>query len=250
MDLEGPLLGGPFLLVRNLGRSILATTSIKIFSGGALRPLMTQAVPLFERTNAATVDIEFRLTSVLKKAIEDGALFDVAVLPRPELNELVEHGAIARASTADLARSTIGLAVRVGAPKPDIGTVAALRFALLKARSFAYSDGPSGAYTAALLEKLGIAEQMRSKTRLTSGPVAELVARGEADIGVQQIVAILPVKGAELVGPLPGELQNVIVYAAGLASRAGNNSLGGAFIAFMATHEAKRLIRAAGLEPG
>jgi molybdate transport system substrate-binding protein len=211
---------------------------------------MTQAVPQFERTNAATVDIEFRLTSVLKKAIEDGALFDVAVLPRPELNELVEHGAIARASTADLARSTIGLAVRVGAPKPDIGTVAALRFTLLKARSFAYSDGPSGAYTAALLEKLGIAEQMRSKTRLTSGPVAELVARGEADIGVQQVVAILPVKGVELVGPLPGELQNVIVYAAGLASRARNNALGRAFIALMATDEAKRLIRAAGLEPG
>jgi molybdate transport system substrate-binding protein len=215
-----------------------------------MRPLMTQAVPLFERTNAATVDIEFRLTSVLKKAIEDGAVFDVAVLPRPELNELVEHGAIARASTADLARSTIGLAVRVGAPKPDIGTVAALRSALLTARSFAYSDGPSGAYTAALLEKLGIAEQMRSKTRLTSGPVAELVARGEADIGVQQVVAILPVKGVELVGPLPGELQNVIVYAAGLASRARNNALGRAFIALMATDEAKRLIRAAGLEPG
>jgi molybdate transport system substrate-binding protein len=188
-------------LLRDLGRFILATTDIKILSGGAMRPLMTQAIPLFERTNAATVDIEFRLTSVLKKAIEDGAVFDVAVLPRPELDELVQHGAIAPAGTADLARSTVGLAVRAGTPKPDIDSVAALRSALLKARSFADSDGPSGAYAAALLEKLGIAEQMRPKTKLTSGPVAELVARGEADIGIQQIVAILPVKGGRIGRP-------------------------------------------------
>lgn len=227
-----------------------ATKHIKILSGGAMRPLMTQAIPLFERANAATVDIEFRLTSALKKAIQGGALFDIALLPRPELDELVEHGAIAPAGTADVARSTVGLAVRAGAAKPDIRSVAALRCALLQAASFAYSDGPSGAYTAALLDKLGIAEQMRPKTKLTSEPVAELVARGEADIGIQQIVAILPVKGAELVGPLPSELQNVIVYAAGLASRAQNSVSARAFIAFMATDEAKHLIRAAGLEPG
>jgi molybdate transport system substrate-binding protein len=223
---------------------------LKIFSGGAMRPLMEQAIPLFERSNAAKIDIEFRLTSALKKAIEDGAVFDIAVLPRPELNELVECGAIAPASTADIARSAVGLAVRSGAPKPDIGSVAALRRALLQARSIAYSDGPSGAYTAALLQKLGIAEQMRPRTKLTSGPVAELVARGEADIGIQQIVAILPVKGAELVGPLPSELQNVIVYAAGLASGAQNSALARAFIAFLVTDEAKQLIRAARLEPG
>jgi molybdate transport system substrate-binding protein len=226
-----------------------ATADIKIFSGGAMRPLMTQAIPLFERTNGATIEIEFRLTSVLKKAIEDGAVFDVAILPRPELDALVEYGAIAPAGTADLACSTVGLAIRAGAPKPDIGSVAALRLALLKARSFAYSDGPSGAYTAALLEKLGIADQMRPKTKLTSGPVAELVAGGEADIGIQQIVAILPIKGAELVGPLPGELQNVIVYSAGLASHARNIALARAFIAFMATPEAEQLIRGVGLEP-
>jgi len=224
--------------------------TIKIFSGGAMRPLMTEAIPLFEREIGATIAIEYRLTAVLKKAIEDGASFDVAVLPRPELDDLAEHGAIASGSAADVARSAVGLAVRAGAPKPDIGSVAALKRALLQAQSFAYSDGPSGAYTASLLEKLGIAEQMRPKTKLTSGPVAELLASGEAEIGVQQIVAILPIKGAELVGPLPGELQNVIVYAAGLASRAGDAALARAFIAFMATDGVKRLIRANGLEPG
>jgi molybdate transport system substrate-binding protein len=224
--------------------------AIKIFSGGAMRPLMVEVIPLFERANHATVEIEFRLTSVLKKAIEDGALFDVAVLPRSELDDLAERGAIARGNTADVARSAVGLAVRAGAAKPDIGSVAALRRALLQARSIAYSDGPSGAYTAVLLGRLGIAERMRPKTKLTSGPVAELVASGEAEIGVQQIVAILPIKGAELVGPLPSELQNIIAYAAGVATRALDPALAGDFIAFMATDKAKRLVRANGLEPG
>jgi molybdate transport system substrate-binding protein len=157
-----------------------ATNHIKILSGGAMRPLMARMIPLFERANAATIEIEFHLTSALKKAIEDGTVFDIAVLPRPELDELVKHGTIAPAGTADIARSTIGLAVRAGAPKPDIGSVSALRRSLVQACSIAYSDGPSGAYTAAVLEKLGIAEEMRPKTRLTSGPVAELVARGES----------------------------------------------------------------------
>jgi molybdate transport system substrate-binding protein len=140
--------------------------------------------------------------------------------------------------------------VRAGAPKPDIGTVAAFRRTLRQARSIAYSDGPSGLYIASLLERLGLAEEMKPKTRLTTGPVAELVATGEAEIGMQQIVAILPVKGAELAGPLPGELQNVIIYAAGLPAGAGPSAPARAFIAFMATPEAQRIIRAKGMEPG
>ncbi len=124
-----------------------------------------------------------------------------------------------------------------------------MRRTLLQARSIAYSDGPSGAYVAALLAKLGIAEEMAPKTKLTSEPVAELVARGEAELGMQQIVAILPVRGAELVGPLPAELQNVIIYAAGVSSGARHLAAAKDFIAFTRTSEAKRLMRASGLEP-
>jgi molybdate transport system substrate-binding protein len=196
-----------------------------------------------------TVDIEFRLTSTLKQAIVAGASFDIAVLPRPDLNDLIEQGAIASGSATDIARSTVGLAIRPGAPKPDIGSVGALRRTLLQARSIAYSDGPSGAYVAALLAKLGIGEEMAPKTKLTSEPVAELIARGEAELGMQQIVAILPVKGAELVGPLPAELQNVIVYAGGLSSSTRQAAHAKGFIAFTRTEQAKRLMRASGLEP-
>src|SRR5689334_17134011 len=193
---------------------------LKILSGGAMRPLLRELMPRFEREHGIAAAVEFQLSAALKRAIQDGAIFDIAVLPRPELDDLIALGAIVRDSAADMARSTVGLAVRTGAAKPDIGSVEALRCALLQARSIAYSDGPSGAYVADLLARLGIAAAVAVKVKLTSGPVAELVARGEAELGMQQIIAILPVAGSELVGPLPAELQNVIIYAAGLSSRA------------------------------
>ncbi len=222
--------------------------TIKILSGGAMRVLMVELGPLFEQAKGTKVEIEFRLTSVLKKEIEDGAAFDIALLPRPELDELVEAGKIAPGSATDITRSAVGLAVRAGSPKPDIGTVEAFKRTLLAARTIGYSDGPSGAYIADLLERLGIAAAMKSKTRLTSRPVAELVASGEAEIGMQQIVAILPVARADLVGPLPSELQNIIVYAAGLAAHGPNRDAAAEFVAFMKSTEAHRLIRAKGME--
>jgi molybdate transport system substrate-binding protein len=223
---------------------------LKIFSGGAMRPLLRELVPLFERAYGIKVEVEFRLSSAIKRAIEDGAVFDLAILPRPELDDLIAGGAIVADSAADLARSIVGLAVRVGAPKPDIGSVEALRHALLRAHSIAFSDGPSGAYVARLLEKLGIAEAVAEKVKLTSGPVAELVARGEAELGMQQIIAILPIAGAELVGPLPAQLQNVIIYAAGISSRALDMAAAKTFLAFLWREQAKQLMRANGLDPG
>jgi molybdate transport system substrate-binding protein len=233
------------------GEAIMSDANqIKILSGGAMKSLMVEVVPLFERASGTTVEIKFALTSVLKKEIEDGAAFDIALLPRPELDALVEAGRIAAGTQADITRSAVGLAVRAGAPKPDIGTVEALKRTLQAAKSIGYSDGPSGAYIADLLVRLGIAGEMKPKTRLTSRPVAEIVAEGETEVGMQQIVAILPVKGAELVGPLPGELQNIIVYAAGLSAGRRQSGTARAFIAFMATPEVVRMIRAKGMEPG
>jgi molybdate transport system substrate-binding protein len=223
---------------------------LKILSGGAMRPLLVEAVPVFERAHGIKADVRFALTSVLAKEIEQGAAFDIALLPRPDLGALAAACAIAPGTQTDIARSAVGLAVRQAAPKPDISSVDALRRALLAARSIAYSDGPSGAYVAGLLQSLGIAEAMRPKTKLTSRPVAELVASGEAELGMQQIVAILPVKGADLVGPLPSELQNIIVYAAGIAAATQNPDAAAAFIGFMAAPEVVRIIRAKGLEPG
>jgi molybdate transport system substrate-binding protein len=225
-------------------------STIKILSGGAMRPLMDEAVPLFERASGHAIDVQYRLTSVLAKEIEGGAAFDIALMPRPELDTLVRTGKVAAGSETDMTRSAIGVAVREGAPKPDITTVDAFKRMLLQVRAIAYSDGPSGLYIAGLLERLGLAEEMKSKTKLTTGPVAELVANGIAEIGMQQIVAILPVKGAELAGPLPDELQNIIVYAAGVSPSSANVAAARGFVAFMATPEVARSIRAKGMEPG
>jgi molybdate transport system substrate-binding protein len=229
-----------------------ASKTIKILSGAAMRTFLTEIVPLFEQAKGAKVDIEYRLTSVLKKEIAEGIAFDIALLPRPEIDELTAAGRIGEGASADVARSTVGLCVRAGAPKPDIATVPAFKAALVAASTISYSDGPSGAYVGDLLGKLGLGEAMKGKTRLTSRPVAELVAAGEAEIGLQQIVAILPVKGADLVGPLPAELQNVIIYAAGL-SAAGeanfNAKAARAFVAFTKTPQAGQIMRRKGLEP-
>jgi molybdate transport system substrate-binding protein len=224
--------------------------TIKVLSGGAMKSLMVEAVPLFEQASGTKVDIKFALTSVLKKEIETGAAFDIALLPRPELDELAQAGKVASGTQADITRSAVGFCVRAGAAKPDISTVEALKRTLLAAASIGYSDGPSGAYIAELLQRLGVAEKVKSRIKLTSRPVAEIVAEGEAEVGMQQIVAILPVKGAELVGPLPSELQNIIVYAAGLAPPAAQSGAARTFIAFMAMPEVKELIRAKGMEPG
>jgi molybdate transport system substrate-binding protein len=223
---------------------------LKVLSGGAMQGLMADAVPLFEHDGGCKVAVEVGLTSALRKAIADGAVFDIALLPRGDVDALARDGRVAAGSVTDIARSAIGVAVRAGAPKPDISTVDAFKRAVLQAGSVTYSDGPSGLYIAGLMERLGLAEAIKSKTKLTTGPVAELLARGEAELALQQIVAILPVKGADLLGPLPAELQNIIVYAAGLSARSANGEAARKFIAFTATPEVVDLIRAKGMEPG
>jgi molybdate transport system substrate-binding protein len=226
------------------------TSEIKVLSGGAMKSLMLEVVPLFERATGSKVDIKFALTSVLTRDIEGGAAFDIALLPRPDLDALAQAGKIAAGTQTDVTRSAVGFCVKAGAPRPDISTADALKHALLNARSIGYSDGPSGAYIAELLRRLGIADVLKSKTKLTSRLVAEIVAEGEAEVGMQQIVAILPVKGAELVGPLPSELQNIIVYAAGMAPSAAQSGAARTFVAFLAMPEVVALIRAKGMEPG
>jgi molybdate transport system substrate-binding protein len=226
------------------------TSEIKVLSGGAMKSLMLEVVPLFERATGSKVDIKFALTSVLTRDIEGGAAFDIALLPRPDLDALAQAGKIAAGTQTDVTRSAVGFCVKAGAPKPDISTAESLKHALLNARSIGYSDGPSGAYIAELLRRLGIADVLKLKTKLTSRLVAEIVAEGEAEVGMQQIVAILPVKGAELVGPLPSELQNIIVYAAGVASSAAQSGAARTFVAFLAMPEVMALIRAKGMEPG
>jgi len=215
-----------------------------------MRRFLTEALPLFEQASGTKVTARFALTRILKKEIEDGAVFDMALMPRSELDTLVPAGKIVAGSQTDIVRSIVGFIVRVGAPVPDISTVEAFKAVLRRAKSISHSQGPSGLFVAALLERIGLAEEMKAKTVLAIGrPVGEVVANGEAEIGMQQIIENQPVKGAHLAGPLPAELGNFVPYSAGLAIGSVNGAAVRSLMAFLGSPEAVRIIREKGMEP-
>jgi len=225
-------------------------SDIILFSGGAMRRFLSEAVPLFEQAEGRKVFVHFALTRVLKKEIEDGAAFDMALMPRSELDALAEAGLIVRGTQTDIVRSIVGFIVRVGAPVPDISTVEAFKTVLRRAKSISHSQGPSGLFVAALLKRIGLADEVKDKTVLAIGrPVGEVVASGEAEIGMQQIIENQPVQGAHLAGPLPPELGNFVPYSAGLSAKSAKEGAVRALMAFLATPEAIRIIRDKGMEP-
>jgi molybdate transport system substrate-binding protein len=211
---------------------------------------LAEAVPLFEAASGNKVAVRFGLTREMKAAIEAGAVFDVALLPRSAIDQLMEGGKIAPGAVTDAVRSLVGLMVRTGTPEPDIATIDAFTTVLRQARSISFSKGPSGLYVAELLERLGLAAEMKDKTVFAIGrPVGEVVASGEAEIGMQQIIENQPVAGAHLVGPLPPELINYVMYSAGFALGAVGSLAAQAFVKFLASADAERIIRAKGMEP-
>jgi molybdate transport system substrate-binding protein len=227
-----------------------AKGEIVVLSGGAMRRFMTEAIPLFERARAHTVAIRYALTREMKAEIEAGAAFDVALLPRSAIDALVQSGKIASGTPIDVVRSLVGLMVRTGSPDPDIGTVDKFIELLRRATSISYSTGPSGQYVGALLERLGLAAEMKEKTVLAIGrPVGEVIAGGEAEIGMQQIIENQPVAGAHLVGPLPAELGNFVAYTASFAAGAPDSAAARDFVGFLASPEVVQIIRAKGMEP-
>ena len=169
--------------------------------------------------------------------LQRGEPVDVVILAAPALDELIKQGRVVSGSRVDLVRSSIGMAVRAGAPKPDISTVEALKRTLLEAKSIAYSDSASGVYLSKkMFMRLGIADQIAGKCqRIQSEPVGAVVARGDAEIGFQQISELLPVTGIAFVGPLPPEVQKVTVFSAGVVVGAKQPDAARALIKFLAS---------------
>jgi len=224
-------------------------SDISVISGGAMRRFLTEALPLFEAATGHKVSVQFGLTRDMQAAIEAGAAFDLALLPRSAIDALVGADKIAAGTVTDIVRSLVGVMVRAGATKPDIGSVESFKAVLRNARAISYSKGPSGLYVAELLQRLGLTEAMKDKTIFAIGrPVGEVIASGEAEIGMQQIIENQPVEGAHLVGPLPEALVNYVMYSAGFAPAAAR-SPGDAFLRFLASPDAVRIIRAKGMEP-
>ena len=178
-----------------------------------------------------------------------GEAADVVILARQALDALVESGKVRRGSETDLVRSRIGLAVRAGAAVPDIRTVEGLRQTLLAAESIAYSDSASGVYVSSeLFKRLGVEEVAAKARKIPGTPVAEIVARGEAEIGFQQMSELLPVKGVTVVGAIPDDVQRITIYSAGIAAASANAAAGRELIAYLASREAWRAMRDSGVE--
>ena len=180
-----------------------------------------------------------------------GEPVDVLILAGSALDNLIKDGKAVSGSRTDLARSSIGMVVRKGAPKPDISTVDALKRTLLEAKSIAYSASASGVYLSTeMFPRLGVADQIKGKAkRIESERVAAWVARGDAEMGFQQVSELLPEKGTDYVGPLPAEVQRVTVFSAGIASGAAEPDAANALIKFLTSPAALPAITKSGLEP-
>ena len=182
--------------------------------------------------------------------LKGGETVDLVIMSAASLDELVRHGMIAPGNRFNLAKSGVGVAVRAGAPKPDISSGEALKRAVLAAKSIVYSTGPSGIYIAGLFQRMGIADALKARIKQVQGePAGAVVARGEAEIGFQQMSELLPVAGIDLVGPLPAEVQQITVFAAGLHVGARAPDAARALVTFLTAPTAAPVIRKKGMEP-
>jgi len=224
-------------------------------TSGAFTAAFRRLAPDFERTHHVKISTVYGASmggapDSIPRRLARGESADVVILADGALDNLIQHGQVIAGSRVDLCRSSIGMAVRAGAPKPDIGSLDALKRALLNANSIAYSASASGTYLSTdLFPRLGIADRIKSKCqRISTEPVGNVVARGDAEIGFQQISELRPVKGIEIVGPLPPGAQRVTVFSAGVPTGAKHPAAARELIRFLASPAAARTITDTGLE--
>ena len=224
---------------------------MKVLCTNGVKAVTVELLPAVERTIGLSVDVDYASTNMLMDKIGGGETGDLAVLSAEAVDSLIEKGVLQKGSRVDLARSSIGVAVRRGVAGPDIGTVDALKAALLAAKSVLYSKtGISGVYMPQLMLKLGIADQIAKKAvNPSSGTVGEALARGEAEIALQQISELLPVAGIKVVGPLPSAVQLVTVFSAGTFASAAEPRAARLLVGELTSNAARSLYTAKGLEP-
>jgi molybdate transport system substrate-binding protein len=229
---------------------------IKVVTSGGFTAAYLEMVPEYEASTHNKLLTEFGPSmgtthNAIPIRLERGEAIDVVIMAGPALDDLIKQGKVRAGSRVDLVRSLIGMAVKAGAPKPDISTVDALKRTLLEAKSVAYSDSASGVYLSTeLFPKLGISDQIKAKgKKIEADPVGGVVATGEFEIGFQQISELLPVKGIDIVGPLPPGAQRVTIFAAGIPVTATHPEAAKKLIEWLASPGAYAAIKKSGLEP-
>ena len=247
------------LFIAVIGIAALMTTAsiraaeIKVLASNGVREALLELAPAFERATGNKLVITFGLAAALKRQIEAGEAFDLAILTSSGIDDLAKQDKVDAASRAAIARSGVGIGIKKGGPRPDIGTPDALQRTLLSAKSIAWAkEGASGVYFAGLLERMGIAEQMKPKVVLapSGAVVGKLVAGGEVQLGVILVNELMAAPGVEVLGPLPAELQNYTVFHAGVGVGSKDSSAAKALIKFLTTPSAGAVFRAKGQEAG
>ena len=226
---------------------------IKVLSSIATREAYNELLPAFERQTGHKVTTTWAGTvEIMKRMAAGGEQHDLVIISATELEELVRQGKLAAGSRVDLAKSGIGVAVRAGAPKPDIGSVDALKRALLAAETVGYTSGPSGVHMGQLIERMGIAADIKPKFRSvpSGGTIGSIIASGDCELGFQQVSELVHIPGTAYVGPLPAEVQRVTVFSSGIQSGASNPDGARALQAFLTTSEGAATMRKHGLETG
>ncbi len=229
-----------------------SSEEIRVVSVSAVRETCLELIPAFEKATGHTVAIIWSGTAELLKRAKAGETFDVAIAGTDALLDLVKAGDIAPDSRVDFVKSGVGVAVRAGAPKVDIRSAEAVKRALLSARSIAYSTGPSGLYLQDLFRRMGIADVVGPKLKIppTGMSVGEFVARGDADIGFQQVSELIHANGVDFLGPLPGDIQQMTIFSIGISSNAKSPAAAAALARFLVSPAAAPVIRKNGLVPG
>jgi molybdate transport system substrate-binding protein len=236
-----------------------SAAEIKVLSAGSLKLAMTRLLPDFQKSSSNTVTIDYGPAGAIVSRIQKGELADVAIVSRSQLEVLESQGKVAQGSRVDIAGVGVGVAVRKGASKPDISSVEAFKRALFSARSIGYVNpalgSSSGIYVAGMLERLGIAQDLKSKIKLVTlaGDIEDVfqgVAKGEIDMQIGQMSEIVISPGVDLVGPLPTEIQNVTLLAAGIVTTSKTPEAANALIKFISSPAAVVVLKAKGFEPG
>jgi molybdate transport system substrate-binding protein len=229
---------------------MLRTADIKVMLSAAFKEAYLALVPRFGQASGHSVTSLWCPSVQMMQRLKGGEVVDMMIMSAAALNEIIGEGLVAPADRYDLATCGVGAAVRAGAPKPDIGSADALKRAVLDAKSVVYSTGPSGVYLAGLFERMGIGDAVAAKLiRVQGEPAGAVVARGEAEIGFQQMCELLPVAGIDLVGPLPAEIQEITTFAAGIHVRAAEPAAARSLARYFQSPEAAPVIREKGMEP-
>jgi molybdate transport system substrate-binding protein len=230
-----------------------ATTAapLKVLSGNGPRAAVRELCRRFGDAHGVTIDVAFDVNPEVIRRGEAGEAFDVAVGNPPTIEALTKAGKVVPGTLTDFGRSGLGVAVRSGAPKPDLSSVETFKGALLASRAVAFpGEGASGRYFVSVVERLGIAQGMQGKLKpMAAEECVEVVARGDADMVVVVATRIVDVPGVDYVGPIPEALQTTIGFAAGLSANARDQDMARALIHFLASAEAKATLRAKGVEP-